>query len=199
MDIFKQKRNYIVTIVILVIINVITLLLLWIGKPKHSMRGPEGAVTEKVRIQEMLKKELGFSIEQTEQFIKLRESHRSKSNLIEEEIMLLKKEMFDQAMLTDDKNISDSLLNLSLAKQSQLERSLFEHFQKLKDICTPEQRKKLFSIIHTMIGPPQQGGPPPGEIPENSPHGEFRDRKSPIKGERPNGPPPRGERPPKRN
>ena len=187
MDITKQNRNLIITIVVLVIINIAALLLLWLGKPKHdNMRGTENIGDEKVRIQEMLKEELGFSSEQAEKFLELRENHHKKSTELNDELMLVKRKMFEEAMYGDKSIISDSLLNLSLEKQSQLELLTFQHFLKLKQICTPEQQKKLFEIVHRLLGKSQQGNPPPG-----APRGD-------IKGEMPP-PPPRGERPPKRN
>ena len=94
--------------------------------------------------------------------------------------------MFEEAMYGEKSVISDSLLSLSLEKQSQLELLTFQHFLKLKEICTPEQQEKLFEIVHRLLGK-TQGGPPPGV-----PRGE-------VKSEMPPPPPPRGERPPKRN
>ncbi|MCB0753665.1 MAG: hypothetical protein KDC52_19490 [Ignavibacteriae bacterium] len=94
--------------------------------------------------------------------------------------------MFEEAMYGDKTIISDSLLNLSLEKQTELELLTFQHFLKLKEICTPEQQNKLFEIVHRLLGKAQQSNPPPG-----APIGE-------VKGEMPP-PPPRGERPPKRN
>ena len=186
MDITKQNRNLIITIVVLVIINIAALLLLWLGKPKHdNMRGTENRGDEKVRIQEMLKEELGFSSEQVEKFLKLRENHHEKAKILNDELMLVKREMFEEAMYGDKTIISDSLLNLSLEKQSQLELLAFQHFLKLKEICTTEQQTKLFEIVHRLLGKAQQGNPPPGA------------QRGEVKGEMP--PPPRGERPSKRN
>ena len=188
MDITKQNRSLIITIVVLVIINIAALLLLWLGKPKHdNLRDTENIGDEKVRIQEMLKEELGFSSEQTEKFLKLRENHHKKSIRLNDELVLVKRKMFEEAMYGDKTIISDSLLNLSLEKQTELELLTFQHFLKLKEICTPEQQNKLFEIVHRLLGKAQQSNPPPG-----APIGE-------VKGEMPPPPPPRGERPPKRN
>lgn len=187
MDMIKQNRNLVITIVVLVIINIVALLLLWLGKPKHAIKqGPENGGNEIVRIQEMLKKELGFSNEQAEKFIELRENHHEKSIELNDELMLVKRKMFEEAMYGDKSIISDSLLNLSLDKQGQLELLTFQHFLKLKQMCTPEQQKKLFEMVHQLLGQKQKGGTPLG-----GPRGE-------VNGEMPPPPPPRGERPPKR-
>ncbi|MCB9250011.1 MAG: hypothetical protein H6613_16425 [Ignavibacteriales bacterium] len=81
MDMIKQNRNLIITIIVLVIINIVALLLLWLGKPKNDFRrGLERDSNDKVRIQKMLKEELGFSTEQAKQFITLREELKEKNN-----------------------------------------------------------------------------------------------------------------------
>ena len=161
MDMIKQNRNLIITIVVLVIINIVALLLLWFGKPRHEdMRGAENRGDEKVRIQEMLKEELEFSTDQAEKFLELRENHHKKSIELNDELMLVKRKMFEEAMYGNKSIISDSLLNLSLEKQSQLEILTFQHFLKLKQICTPEQQKKLFKIVHRLLWPPLQSAPP---------------------------------------
>ena len=181
MDMFRQKRNLITTIVILVIMNFITLFILWLGKPTHSvMKGIENGGNEKVRMQEMLKEELGFSNDQAAQFLSLRKNHHEKKMQLDDELMLVKKEMLSEAMYFDNSNISDSLLNLSLEKQGQLEIITFQHFQKLKQICTPEQQEKLFELVHKLIGPSQRGGPPPGRKPDGPPPGNFRESPPPL-------------------
>ncbi len=191
MDIFKQKRNLITTIVILVIMNFITLFILWLGKPNHNIiQGSKDDGTEKVRMQEMLKEELGFSNDQAEQFLALRKNHQENTMRLDDELMHVKKEMLEEAMYSNAPSISDSLLNLSLKKQGQLELITFQHFQKLKQICTHEQRKKLFELVHRLIGPRQRGGPPPGERPDGPPPGKM------IEG---HPPPPMGDRPPRRD
>jgi hypothetical protein len=165
MDIFKQNKILTVTIIILVILNLATLSLLWLGKPKHDIiRGPENRGNEKVRIQEMLNKELGFSDEQVQRFIALREEHKEKTTKLSNDLMGVKKEMFEQAMYGDNVVLSDSLLNLSLKIQGQLEKVTFQHFLQLKQICTPKQRENLFKLMHRLLGPPERegmGGPPP--------------------------------------
>lgn len=163
MDIFKKNRNLIFTIIVLVIINIATLSLLWLGKPNpNKIRKPIDGRDEKVRIEKLLKKDLGFSTQQAEQFLRLQKNHREKTNFLAEELQQLKKKMFEEAMYSNNFNISDSLLNLSLEKQKELETITFQHFQKVKKICTPEQQEKLFKLMHRLLGPSPRGGPPPG-------------------------------------
>ncbi len=91
MDVFKQNRNLLLTIIVLVILNIVTLTLLWIGRP-------EAPRENKVHIQKRLMEELNFSEKQAEQYIALREDHQKNLMLINEEIKKVKKEMFDQVL-----------------------------------------------------------------------------------------------------
>lgn len=177
MDVFKKNRNLVITIIVLVIVNIFTLSLLWLGKPKPmNLRVDERVEDDSLRILNMLKDKLEFSNEQAEQFMGLRLEHKDKTSKLGEEIMELRKEMFDKVMYADNSTLSDSLLNLSLEKQSQIEKLTFEHFLKVKQICTPEQQKKLFEMMSKLLGPPQHEGRPPGEVSDGPPRGgAFRE------------------------
>lgn len=188
MDIFKQRRNLVAAIVVLVLLNIVTLLLLWFGRPKYdSQKGPGIPGREKGQVQKLLKEELNFSEKQAEQYIALRKEHRENTIQLNKEIRKIKREMFDHVLMNDETALSDSLLKLTLEKQAQIEKLTFQHFQELKKICNSDQLKKLMKIMHKILGPPQperMGGPPP------HPPGENRE------GFRP---PPRGERSPTRD
>jgi Spy/CpxP family protein refolding chaperone len=166
MDIFKQKRNLVLTIVFLVILNIVTLSLLWFGRPQSDLRkGPRGSEQNTEHIQKLLKEELGFNNNQAEKYIAIRDKHRKNTRHLNEEIRKLKKEMFDQALQNNDQAmISDSLLNLAQEKQSQIEKLTFQQFLNLKKICNPEQNMKLQKLMHRLLAPPhldRHGEPPP--------------------------------------
>ena len=156
MDIFKQKNNFIITIVVLVILNLITLSLLWIGRPSNKLSERSGVPGKnQIHIQKLLKEELNFTEVQAEQYIVLRESHQKNLIQIDKEIKKIKKEMFDKVLLENSTYISDSLLNLSLEKQGELEKITFSHFQDLKKICNKDQQVKLMKLMHNILGPPK--------------------------------------------
>lgn len=174
MDVFKQNRNLLIVIVVLIILNLTTLTLLWIGRPAHNIGERPGIPGEnQSHIQKVLKEELNFTEAQAEQYIALRESHQKKIAQLVEAIKKIKKEMFDKVLLENSADISDSLLNLSLEKQAQLERITFNHFQDLKKICNKDQQKKLIKLMHNILGPPQpqriDSPPPPGANNDNFP------------------------------
>jgi periplasmic protein CpxP/Spy len=169
MDIFKQKRYLIFVIVLLIIMNFGTLFMLWIGRPSHPpangrLVSPEH---EKVRLEQLLKVELGFDESQIEQYLKMRQEHRRQAQQLNDEIRQLKKAMFDEVLQDNSQQeLSDSLLTLAQEKQAKLEQHTFQHFLDLKKLCKPEQQEHLKFLIHELFrqnSPPgmKNDGPPP--------------------------------------
>jgi len=172
MDIFKQNKNLTITIVVLVILNLITVSLLWLGKPKHNApRGAENVIDEKVHVQNLLKEELGFNEKQTQKYLQLRSEHHRQTRKLHDELNMLKREMFDK-ILEDETSteLSDSLLSLTLEKQSQIEKLTFNHFLSLKKICNSDQQKNLKTLMHGIFTQP-----PPGVRPNGPPSREMRE------------------------
>ena len=179
MDIFKQKRYLLFVIVLLVILNLATILMLWLNRPPQPMlqreqRRPE---QEKMHIQQLLKDQLGFDETQTEQYLKLREEQQEGALLIQNEIQRIKKQMFDEVLKENPQTtLSDSLLKLSQEKMADLEQLTFRHFLDLKKLCKPEQQDKLKFLIGEFFrqNPPVEmnndGPPPPPPGDEPPPH-----------------------------
>ncbi len=174
MDIFKQKRYLLFVIVLLVILNLATILMLWLNRPPQPMlqreqRRPE---QEKMHIQQLLKDQLGFDETQTEQYLKLREEQHEQALLIQNEIQRIKKQMFDEVLKDNPQTtLSDSLLKLSQEKMADLEQLTFRHFLDLKKLCKPGQQDKLKFLIgesfrqNSPAGMNNDGPPPPGDEP----------------------------------
>ena len=172
MDIFKQKRYLILVIVILVIMNLGTLFILWVGKPSPSpqKRSQVSHEQEKARLEQLLKGELGFDENQVEQYLKMRYEHRKQSLTLNTKIHELKKQMYDEVFHDMPQQLSDSLLNLIQAKQAELEHITFQHFIDLKKLCKPDQQDKLKLLIDeffsknspTGINNENRPPPPPG-------------------------------------
>ena len=169
MDIYKQKRYLLFVIVLLVILNLATILMLWLNRPPQPMlqreqRRPE---QEKMHIQQLLKDQLGFDETQTEQYLKLREEQKERASLIQNEIRQIKKQMFDEVLKDNPQTtLSDSLLKLSQEKMADLEQLTFRHFLDLKKLCKPGQQDKLKFLIGESFrqNPPagmNNDGPPP--------------------------------------
>lgn len=178
MDIFKQKRYLIVVVVVLVIMNVGTLFMLWIGKPPHPPRkgGMVPPGQEQARLEQLLKVELGFDERQVKQYLKLRHDHHQQAQMLHKDISELKRQMFDQVFQDEPRPVlSDSLLKLVQSKQADLEEITFQHFLDLKKLCKPEQQNKLKLLLDEFFS-------------KNMPPGMKQDKRPP--------PPPDGKGPP---
>ena len=180
MDIFKQKRNLLITIVLLVILNIITISLLWIGRPQpNEGRRVDRPMGKNNHIQRLLKEELGFSEKQVNQFLTIREKHIKNTSEINDESKRIKKQLFDLALEeTNQQSVSDSLLNLTLEKQKELEQAMFQHFIEIKNLCNPDQKLNLKKLMHKLFSPPQLGspdGPPPRRNSEGLPPRQMRE------------------------
>jgi hypothetical protein len=222
MDVFKQNRYLTFIIILLVVLNLATLAMVWLGRPQRSAPPNKPVVPEReqARMQQTLKDGLAFSDEQIERYMSLRQKYREEVRWLNDEIRRTKKQMFDEVLRDNPKpELSDSLLALTQRKQAEIERLTFQYFLDLKKLCRRNQQDKLKLIVDELFGgQPSDGGrgnppaPPdarpqssPGERPSASPSDRPAappddrpppdDRHSPPPDDRPPRPP--GDRPPR--
>lgn len=154
-------------IVFLVIANLATLATFWITRAKR----PPGHLEKP---SEFLIRELGFNEQQKEQYLKLVKEHQRGS----EEILRPGQEIRNRLFTAvERKENTDSLKKLAFQSafdsKEKLSLLTFEHFQKVRDLCTPKQKEKFDKIIQDVLqmmvvphppGPAGQGPPPlPGD------------------------------------
>lgn len=120
---------------------------------------------------------------------KLRGEHQATVRPLREQIKNAKDELFE--LLKND-TVSLAIVEAAAAKpafiQQQIDLASFQHFKKLRTICTPVQQEKFDKIIQDVIRQmaPMQGGRRPGgpgDRPDGPPPGEGP-------GNRPDAPPP---------
>lgn len=168
MDWTNQNRFSKWIISILILMNIITLIIIWvmvdrdkIPPPPLDRRPPDPIV--------MMQKELDLSDEQAEKFESLRNQHFVVMDSLSKEMIAIRKLLVDELF----KPVADTeLIELLSGKIGELEKSLeisrFNHFQEVILICSPEQQDKLKEILGKMI----LRKPPPGK------HGDkFPDKK----------------------
>jgi protein CpxP len=169
----SNKRWLAIVIALLLIANVATLILLWSnsksGRDKQDAP-PQGQVFEYVV------KELQLNRQQQDAYAKLRTEHQQGQRMIADSMRKIKDSFF---ALLKDPAVPDSVVAAGSRKSAEMEQQLelltFNHFQKVRAICTPEQQQKFDKIIedvlHRMAKP--RGGPPPpgrgGQGPEGMP------------------------------
>ena len=186
MNFFDKNRILAIAVVALLIINIALLAFLWTNRPPKPPFPPDrerGEKMDKDRMQkdgrpedpgfdkkipapggpkEFLKHELNFTDKQNQDYEKLIEQHQSDIRAIREKMMKDRDNFWNGLSATkgDSVNISASIIG---EDQKQLELVTFNHFKKVRDLCTDDQKKKFDKVINDalrmMAGP---GGPPPG-------------------------------------
>ena len=153
MDFFTKKRLATLSIVILMLLNLMTLGTIWLQRFRHPQpEQPPPHDNRPERVQRFLEKELGLTNKQAEQFKELREQHFAQSHAIRNEIHLLKKEITDELFNPAPNTEKVEKLAKEIgAKEGELEKLLFRHFQDLMSVCQQEQREKFKSLIHDLL------------------------------------------------
>lgn len=166
MDIFKQRKLLFTITIILIILNIGIVTVIWMNQARMGKIGPKQSFKhdEKDRIVFVLKDELGFSDEQINKYLVLRDSHRKESEKLNDQIRELKHSLFSLAFTDDYSTVeSDMLIKDILDKQGRLERITYKHFTDLKNICNNEQKVRLESLLDKLLPIPKDHakGPPP--------------------------------------
>lgn len=151
-----------VVIVLLLVINAGMLAYLLIGQNKgHQrsiMRRGEGP-------SEYIIETLGFEGEQKQQFIELRDEHRSQMSSLKDQMSDVRDDYFD-GLKTDAIDTAESQkLKTEIGRlQAEMHSITFDHFAKVRQICTPEQKKIFDGFIDEILramAPPPRGHHPP--------------------------------------
>lgn len=161
-------------VALLLVANASTIAFFWINRG-HRPPQPKGAP------QEFLSKELGLDTKQQAELEVLVKEHRSAAEQIRPKIREAKEALFELIKQPGTTDSAKQAAARAVSIQAEaLDLLTFNHFQKIRNLCTPEQQKKFDAIIQDvirMIGqqrPPMgprngmQGPPPPGEGPEGN-------------------------------
>jgi Spy/CpxP family protein refolding chaperone len=162
----RNNKALIFLVVILLLSNIGLLLyfLLW-NKPTHKASGPPKG---EFSIVDYMKKEIGFNDEQTKQFQQLHELNRDSLKTIGDSIRSSKNALYklmQESASANDSAVSAAIRTLS-SYQQRMEMNMFRHFQRVRNICSPEQQVKLDSMVVRMNNRPsgyRRGGPPRSE------------------------------------
>ncbi len=157
-------------VLLLLVANAATIATFWLNRTKHPAH-PQGTPNE------FLIEQLQLDTKQQEQLEALVKEHRGKVEQLREKVRAAKDSFFD---LLKQPNVTDSTRRAAAAAIStiteQIDLLTLDHFQKIRELCNPEQQKKFDAIIHqvtAMLGAPRppmglghQGPPPPGGPPQ---------------------------------
>ena len=175
MNFFTKIRVTSWIIGLLVLLNVLTLGVLWFQQFRRppGMFPPPGKQAE--NSQRFLQRDLNLTEQQAQQFETLRNQYFLKSRTIMQEIHQLRKGITDELFsASPDAQKANKFAEEIGAKQAELERLLFNHFLELKAVCQPEQQKKFQALMRDlleMMKPPEPPRPPEGVRPGEPPRG----------------------------
>lgn len=153
----KSTKFFKIIIFLLVLINLGTVLFLWINRPQP-----------KDNVGGFFAKELHFTAQQTKQFEVLRDEHRTQRESLKESNKLNHDAYFELLKNPNIDYVSVKKAAHEIAKiKEQEELLIFNHFKKVRAICNEDQKQKFDRIVNEAAQmmaprPPRDGnGPPP--------------------------------------
>jgi len=183
MNTLAKKNLLILTVIVLILANVTMLVIFFMTRIQKSPH-PEAAAPAA-----FIEKQLGFDDQQQKKFDELRKEHHQGAQEIRRRINEEEDSLFSMLPnMTGSDSSREQLIKQIAFNKAEIDRMTFDHFRKVRKMCSPTQQKKFDEIIHDvikMIAPPPPPGPPPP--PPRAP--------LPPKG-RPEGPPPPPNAPP---
>ena len=147
-------------IIVLILLNIGTLAFMWINHPFSRLQDQPPLAAG------FLVKELKLSGSQQNEYLRLRGNHRKMLNQLQERDKALHTRFFDQLFseVPDLKRVSD-LADSIAENRRKMEVLTYDHFMQVRQMLTPEQRKKfekIFDEVIRMVLPPPL--PPPSGI-----------------------------------
>jgi protein CpxP len=143
-----RNRNLLIIIGVLLLTN-IGVLVYFLGQ-KEPEKSPHDE--KRAGISEMLQKEVGFTDEQTAQYKQLKEKQKETIRPMYDDMRKTKDSLFK---LLSYPETNDSLLtkiaDAIAQKQKALDLQTFNHFKRVRTLCTPEQQPKYDSMILRMF------------------------------------------------
>jgi len=157
MDIFKKSKLSAWVITILVIMNIITLIFLWIS---HFRGHPDSFIKSQQRekhVMSMLQRELGLTEKQSQRIHHKRMMHFDHIRNLNSKIIQLKREMLEESFSTpvDSARIHELARKIgSLQREKEIET--VNHFNQLHTVCNQEQQCRFRSLMDEILLPEDQ-------------------------------------------
>lgn len=146
-----RNRNLLIIIGVLLLTN-IAVLVYFLGEKKPAKSATSHSEKNRLGIAEMLQKEVGFNDEQTAKYKQLKEKQKETIRPMYDDMRKTKDSLF---RLLSYPETSDSLLNRMAdaiaQKQKALDLQTFNHFKRVRTLCTPEQQSKYDSMVLRMF------------------------------------------------
>jgi periplasmic protein CpxP/Spy len=146
----SRNKNLLFIIAVLLLTNIAVLVyFLWIKQPETKHGGPD---KPRMGITDKLRDSVGFNEEQIKQYGQLKDQQWTTIRPMFDEMRKAKDSLFK---LLSDPNVNDSIINKAsdviAQKQKNLDLQTFNHFKKVRALCTPEQQSKYDSMVQRMF------------------------------------------------
>lgn len=131
----------------LLLLNFGTLSFLFLNSPKTDRHPHEGRPEPR----EIIIEKLHFDANQQNEYEKLIQWHRHEINKFDDSIRHAKNELYSGlSQATVDTKEKDSLISAINSYQKQIEETHFKHFQDIKKLCRPEQKKDFENLTEEL-------------------------------------------------
>jgi Spy/CpxP family protein refolding chaperone len=153
MDLIRQNKLIGWVIATLVVLNVLSITLLWLGwRPTREEPAPQGA-RQIDGTATLLQREIGLSNQQTARFEAARLAQQERSRSLSDSLTALKLRIADEVFAPGANTRKvDSLATRIGEVQAQLELMRFGYFRELVENCDSVQRLKLYPVLREVFG-----------------------------------------------
>jgi hypothetical protein len=156
-----RNRNLLIIIGVLLLTN-IGVLVYFLGQKKPAKPATSHNERERIGIADMLQKEVGFTDEQTARYKQLKEKQKETIRPMYDDMRKTKDSLFRLLSYPETPDsLVDKVTDAIARKQKALDLQTFQHFKRVRTICTPEQLEKYDSMVLRMfrkMGKPSRQG-----------------------------------------
>ena len=172
MDYLRKNKLIGWVVLVLIIMNAVTLTMLWIGKNANNRQGKRPGAKD------LLISELNLTKEQIGEVEKLRKAHFSSMNQLRGEARESRRDMHELWQTDGSEDKVSSLAKRLGEIQETMELQTFDHFSKIRELLDQGQKSKFDKIIHDVL---RRGDRKPQGIQPNGQNGQ----RGPRSGDRP--------------
>jgi len=144
-DKFVKYKVFLWIVAILITLNLLTLALIWFGKPAKDGKRPPPPPEF---LAGFFKNELGWNEAQTQKFDYLGKKYFQESKILIDSVLTFRKELFKLVAEGDSSNQNALLTAEKIGQlQTRIDMQRYEHFKEIENICDTEEQKKKFNEI----------------------------------------------------
>lgn len=164
-----KKFKALVAIIIFLVLTDVVLLIFFISHQSTSDKREHSRDQNGMAM--VLEKEVGFNKNQVGQYLQLRSRQRASGRPLFDSLRKSKENFY---ALLEQSLVADSIINKYADKiaftQKQLDLQMYNYFQEVRKICTPQQLPQFDSVIKKTVLKMIGGGRVHNENDKKSPH-----------------------------